>query len=790
MRPVRLQLQGFTAFRDRSEIVFGDEAVFALTGPTGSGKSSLIDAMVFALYGSVPRYGDRRAVEPVISLGREEARVRFDFTVGGAEFSAARVVRRTKHGATTAEARLEGPGTSVLGAREVTDAVEQLLGLGFDHFTKSVVLPQGAFAEFLHDSGSERRALLRRLLDVDIYGRVRALADARAKEAEIRVEYLTSALADLTADEDAVSAAKERIARLESVRSELVSIQPEIESAVTERADLEARRRDHTGLRTMLEDIAVPPDTSAISTTIDARRAARDQAATRLEEADAAVSELEASLGDRPSSAELQVLLGRHETLASLVERRSEGQRAVNEAEGAVERAGSRLEEIAALLASARARLHDAERTHAAHVLADGLAPGDECPVCLRTVEVLPDRELPPDLEEARAGIADLEGRHAEAEAAQQEAVALLERRRAMLESLADQVVELDEEVGDEPVDAVRERHRAVSELEGRVEVARRARSEAAASLRDAARDLERAEREAEAAWKAFDATRDRIAPHGPPAADRGDLAGSWAALVAWATKRAEAETEAVDRLSETIAEIDHRIEDLDGRITDLLAREGLKSEAGERPGEIVASAIAAERSRLGRMTEELERAAIMREELGARTDDGRVARTLALHLRSDRFEAWLLEEAFAALVAGANRRLDELTRGGYSLTADDQGFAVVDHGNADQRRGVRTLSGGETFLVSLALALALSEQLSELAVDGAARLESVFLDEGFGTLDADALDLVAGVIDELGASGRTVGIVTHVTELAERMPVRFEVRKVGPASVVERVES
>src|SRR5204862_6050321 len=106
--------------------------------------------------------------------------------------------------------------------------------------------------------------------------------------------------------------------------------------------------------------------------------------------------------------------------------------------------------------------------------------------------------------------------------------------------------------------------------------------------------------------------------------------------------------------------------------------------------------------------------------------------------------------------------------------------FAVVDHRNADEVRSVRTLSGGETFLASLALALALSERVAELAADGAVRLEALFLDEGFGTLDADTLDVVASAIENLGAGGRMVGIVTHVRELAERVQLRFEVTK-GP---------
>jgi DNA repair protein SbcC/Rad50 len=78
---------------------------------------------------------------------------------------------------------------------------------------------------------------------------------------------------------------------------------------------------------------------------------------------------------------------------------------------------------------------------------------------------------------------------------------------------------------------------------------------------------------------------------------------------------------------------------------------------------------------------------------------------------------------------------------------------------------------------------------VAELAADGAARLESLFLDEGFGTLDADTLDVVASAIEELGSRGRMVGVVTHVRDLAERIPVRFEVRRGPTGSTLRRVE-
>ena len=99
----------------------------------------------------------------------------------------------------------------------------------------------------------------------------------------------------------------------------------------------------------------------------------------------------------------------------------------------------------------------------------------------------------------------------------------------------------------------------------------------------------------------------------------------------------------------------------------------------------------------------------------------------------------------------------------------------------------MRTLSGGETFQASLALALALSSQISALATAGAARLDSIFLDEGFGTLDAETLEVVATTLEALAQGDRMVGVVTHVAELAERVPVRFRVARNARTSTVTR---
>ncbi|HKY67025.1 MAG TPA: SMC family ATPase, partial [Acidimicrobiales bacterium] len=208
-------------------------------------------------------------------------------------------------------------------------------------------------------------------------------------------------------------------------------------------------------------------------------------------------------------------------------------------------------------------------------------------------------------------------------------------------------------------------------------------------------------------------------------------------------------------------------------------------------PGEAVAAQHARAEAAVARLDEQLADAERLRDEQRAATERQQVADLLASHLAANRFEKWLLDEALQQLVATASTLLLDLSGGAYALTVDGRsgGFGVVDHTHASQVRSARTLSGGETFLASLALALALAEQVTGTASAGSARLESLFLDEGFGTLDPDTLDVVATALDELGARGRMVGVVTHVRELAERLPVRFEVRKVGGSAVVDRVE-
>jgi exonuclease SbcC len=138
-------------------------------------------------------------------------------------------------------------------------------------------------------------------------------------------------------------------------------------------------------------------------------------------------------------------------------------------------------------------------------------------------------------------------------------------------------------------------------------------------------------------------------------------------------------------------------------------------------------------------------------------------------------------------LVQGASQQLSRLTGDRYGLDYVEDQIVVIDRDNAGERRSTDTLSGGETFLASLSLALELSAQVQRAV--GAIHLDCLFIDEGFGTLDPETLRVVADAVRSLQVGGRMVGIITHIPELREEFDQRLIVENEAGASRV-RIES
>jgi exonuclease SbcC len=832
MRPLRLDMAGFTVFRDETTVDFTDADYFALVGPTGSGKSTVLDAICFALYGTVPRWGGSRGIGNALAPSASEARVRLVFESAGSRYVATRVVRRDGRGnvkTSGAGLQLMPPGFDAtrldtgmslddLGEvlagtpAEMDAAIIQAVGLPYEQFTSCVVLPQGQFADFLHAKPATRQQILINLLGLHVYEEVQAKAAVRATRAEAQLATIDQLLAGLgDADDAAVDAAVRQVCVMRELTAAVEAAVPRLRAALRTETEVAAVRDTLDAEVKALVAVRAPARTGQAADAVTTARAAAAEAADAVRLAEELEEKVRGELAGAGEQSTLRLLLDRHaehERLTGQVDWLAGGVSVAlvehSDALAAADLARSAHAGAEQLLEQARRDYADAKALDLAVGVRVQLSPGDQCPVCEQPVAV-----VPPVPQGSAVHGAEASGKAARAAAEvaaaafkQRDAVAremerALERKRAQHEQLTARLSEVTAGLGDSPGEAALHARLAdLTALQRRLDDAGTAVRGAREALRRAQSAVDAADETVRAAWRTFDAARDTVARFGPPPAERDDVAVAWAALVGWAQEqrrlREAARVDAVAAVTAAHAATARERE----TIAVLFAGVGLAAPAvgsqqvGGADDLIRPAVVAAERAEAAwqRLVDRRQQAADLAGQRAVHERDSRVAKALAGHLRANNFERWLLEEALDLLVGGASGILRELTGGQYDLVHDRGEFFVIDHHDAGLRRGVRTLSGGETFQASLALALALSEQLAGMSTT-AASLESIVLDEGFGTLDAATLDVVAATLENLAARGdRMVGVVTHVNALADRVPVRFEVHKDARTSRVERV--
>jgi exonuclease SbcC len=827
MRPLRLDMAGFTVFRDETTVDFTDADYFALVGPTGSGKSTVLDGICFALYGTVPRWGGARGIVNALAPSAAEARVRLVFESAGSRYVATRVVRRDGRGnVKTAGAGLQlmPPGFDVtrldtgmspedLGEvlagtpAEMDQAIIEAVGLPYEQFTSCVILPQGQFADFLHAKPATRQQILVNLLGLHVYEEVQARASTRATKAEAQlatVDQMLDGLAD--ADDAAVEAAEQHLTAMRALTAAVEAAVPRLRTAREAEATAAAARDALDAELTTLAGVRTPAGSAKVAEAAAAARTAATEAADAVRFAEEREEKIRGELAAAGDAGSLGLLLDRHQEFDRLTDQAEwfAGEVSVAEVEYRDAVAAAELAHAAHLgaeqvLEQARLDYTEAQKLDRAAALRAHLAAGDACPVCEQRVAV-----VPPMPEGSAVQSAEATGKAARATAEvasnayrERDAVARklesnLERKRAQQEHHLARLTEVRAAVAGSPgIEAVRQRLAELARLQKRLDEAGAGVRTAREAQRRAQTAVAAAEEKQRSAWRAFDVCRDAVGRFAPPPADRDDLSGAWTTLVDWAIgERAsrEAKRGEADAAVATAHQASVRAHQA---VTALFTDAGQPAPRSTSDADLIrAAVVTAERADAAfqRLTERRERAREFTEQRAGLLHDQRVAKSLAGHLRANNFERWLLEEALDLLVDGASRILRELTGGQYDLIHDKGEFFVIDHHDAGLRRAVRTLSGGETFQASLALALALSEQLAGMSTT-AASLESIVLDEGFGTLDAATLDVVAATLENLAARGdRMVGVVTHVTALAERVPVRFEVHKDARTAYVERI--
>ncbi|MBI4213294.1 MAG: SMC family ATPase [Chloroflexi bacterium] len=779
MRPLTLKLEGFTAFREPTCLDFTDLDLFAITGPTGAGKSSLIDAIGYALYGKVSRVPN---IGACISQGMSRTWVELEFLAGADQYRVHRETRVTGQPSIRLE-RWNGLDwvLSASGARPVVERIEAIVGLDFDGFTRSVLLPQGRFQEFLAGDPSKRREVLSGLLRLEVYQGVRRRAEMRRGELQARMRALQDVLD--TAYRDANPDTIADLAReLKALRAREAALAERVErlGAAREMAQAVTRARAQLdSARAQLRDLASKRKAA------EALVAEGGVQVAGLEEQLKGVDREIAGVGyDGDLTSALAVALRLFEELGRAAADHARAEAAVSEHALAQERLTTTEAEAADALAAARLHLaiageerQRAVTTNAAAVVQRDLKSGDACPVCGQAVGALPHIACP-DLSEAEGaleGAADAERAGAVllarvsadrqvAAAQRQEAERAAEQYQAALTRLAAEIKttlaghawtreQAAEEIGRQQeaqrrLTRLHERRQEVQAILQSLEkdlAAARATLTALEGQEQGVQDVvDRAEAELDQALACLrEAAKGTDWGAGVAGLDAGPPLEAAIQAVLQSALEAEKETQ------NQIGQIGQRLEDLRQKVEE---KQGLEKElAGHK----------------------------------ARFD---VVDDLARVMRADRFGAFVQSEALRVLAEQGSRRLEALSTGRYRLQVSEnqQDFDVVDQWNADEARSVRTLSGGETFLASLALALTMAESLPNLAPGQRVALDSIFIDEGFGSLDAEALERAAEALDALRAENRLVCVITHLKELAERMPARIEVLKGEAGSRVE----
>lgn len=914
MRPLELNLTAFRSYVSET-IDFRPHALVVISGDTGAGKTSILDAIAFALYGRTPEQSSSREL---LTLGAAHGEVRLTFEASGRTW---RVTRRLGAGAPEPMHLLEeltGDGGDsidhVTGAGTVNSRLVELVGMGFPAFTSAVMLAQGRFAQFLQASPRDRDVILRELFGIASLEAVRTGALARREAADREVSVLARERGLLPDHRPAVRNAAGTAVRQASARhAALRTLRPIADAA------RRARSREHDAasaaaqIADALGDLAPVKERREL---VEQHDAARRAAETARAESDAAQHALSAAIGRRDAlraehggtSAELAVLRGLAERSVALRDALPGEESAIAHEEAELSAARARLEGVRAAQLEAAARRDDLERlagalralvavsadaaaadqaagdaearreaartfarqatdeaavadaaldelrrAHLVAALRATIVPGTPCPVCGQVVRDAAHGE-PDDLQDVEHGVGVLTARAERATRALADADARARLTLQARDDSARRLVEAERAVLEQGGNPSTDPARLTAAAEQAAADASAYQSQAhvlAGDVERAAGALAETHRRFQRDRAEFTELTARLGDHGEHDDPRESLTRAVAALESAEATAAES-GEAASRLAAAAAEADRavgrlerdRLGQLRQSLTVLATRIGLPpipsdteaAELAERADELVSRASLTLRER----EEEAELArsqaasledvicdrgmslgvvapedVAIRDEESARglahaqteltTVEGHAAHArrlaageaaaaaeadlhaqLAVDLQANRFPRHLLARFHQRLASGASARLQNLSRGafGFAGTEPDP-LAVVDHRRGRRTRGAATLSGGERFLASLALALA----LADIASGSSGRLDCLFLDEGFSSLDGESLEVAIEGVERMADDGRLVVVITHLPGVAERLGAEIRIRKdpSGTSHVVDR---
>lgn len=876
MKPIQLVLSAFGPYVERTVIDFsalGEEGLFLIAGDTGAGKTTIFDAISFALYGEASGGKEKRKSKSFHSdyvSDQTETYVELTFRHRGETWwirrnlEYQRPAKKKKDGMETttrqaadAQMRNEDTGEEILRMDDVNRRVRELLGLTQDQFTQTVMIAQGDFLKILTASSDDRKKLFRDLfhtnLYVDLQSRLqeknRACADeqkaleqvilsaegkidpeAEFAEREILLSYCgqiqhTDALCALLArliEQEKAAQEQARAQKKEAADQigALIAAVTEGERVNRDFADWESKRARLAALTAGQGEIdaqraalaaarraqQLETDEALMRRTrrdMDAQRAALSEAQATLKQAEKALPETETRMKEAESrGGEIHALLAQAKQLEDCLPVLGEVER-LKAALDTQKRELQRLTEASSRAQAAYTAAQNSYYLSQAGLLARELKAGQPCPVCGSTAHPCPAQITPETV--TRQALEQAAKRRETAEKAQSDAATRLAANRAALDEREDRLRALKigaDETQQRLAARIDAAHQAAADRQREIDAARSTyqaldkRKTAAQSAVDAAqKQLAALEKDLRAQTEAFEQKR---AAHGFEDEASYRLAKRTNADI----ERLDREIRNYDEQKRTLAAQTHELEDkLSGRQrTDLTALQNRRAAALDRQ----AKAENAEKAMVRKLTlhesaeREIRQANATIQKKRGKWQIIQELYTCCAGIAAGNprakltFEAYVQQYYFRFVVAAANKRLTRLTDGMFTLRVMREAANRVSQSGLDlevldrstgQARDVSTLSGGESFLASLALALGLSDAVQSQS--GQIRMDAMFIDEGFGSLDENALRSSIDVLLELADGKRLIGIISHVQELEERIDKQIVVTKTPNGSTV-----
>lgn len=763
------------------------DGIFLISGETGAGKTTILDAVTLALFGETPRVKISAARNEVMTRGTAMCMAEVEFTSGGHVYRATWEQKRSR---ATSQAPFQQPKRrlaefsngewrEVAGTRtELERRTMDLVGAeSFEQFLRTAMLAQGRFDAFLSvrngkSDDKERSQILEQATGTAIYSRIGDAIHRRASESSQRRRALGQQLEGsrmmlLTPE---VRAAKEE--SLAAARAGEATLAAALETLEAERrwhAALEAVRDARRAVGTRLHELSLAAQ--AAEAAITAAEGEIAACAPRVEE----LKRRSAALAARRLAPwpEIARLAEESKRLAAVRDACLAGHRRVEE------EFGLRRTDIETAIANAKADLLAAEQALSYEERRKTLEAGKPCPLCGATDHpycegFAPRRDvLKGRLDEAQGRMDALQARREAArsrlDAAERECRRCEDARRALEAKRAAENERLL--VEESRLATAAEAHRRnVAEAEAAVPDVREAVAGAREVLKDsdfctaapagesapsgrAAAALYGAKGRISAALRELGAARDMVESLSSAALERHHE------FVRRSPEAREAPPREETALAAELAGATSRLRSAHDLAVSLESE--LKADS-VRAGELAAAA-----ETLTAAVEEAERWAALDREIGGE--------------HGANFKLYAQGITLAQLVELGNKHLEPMTNGRYIMVWDPDSDdaaqllpVIVDLRSGGVRRPVVNLSGGERFQVSLALALGLSELNA-----GRLQVETLFMDEGFGTLDEKTLDTAIATLEGVQRDGaKTIGVISHVRELDERIATKITAKK------------